>query len=96
MPEAELQAAVIKLCRLLGIWWYHAYQPKRDNPGWPDLALVGGKGALFRELKRQRENPTVIQSEVGLRLHRAGLDWSTWRPADLQSGRILRELEAIR
>lgn len=96
MPEAALQAAVIRLCTLLGIWHYHAYQPKRDNPGFPDLLMIGSRGGLWRELKRQDRNPTAIQSEVGLRMHRIGWDWSTWRPSDLQSGRVLRELESIR
>lgn len=96
MTEAALQAAVIRLCALLGVWWYHAYQPKRDNPGFPDLLMIGARGALWRELKRQDRHPTAIQSEVGLRMHRVGWDWSTWRPADLASGRIHRELEAIR
>ena len=96
MTEASLQGAVTKLCALLGVWWYHAYQPRRDNAGWPDLVLVGRNGALFRELKRDGENPTAIQSEVGLRMQRAGLDWAVWRPLDLRAGAVMSELESIR
>lgn len=96
MLEAALQGAVTDLCEYRGIWWYHAYQPQRDNAGWPDLALLGPHGALFRELKRQTENPTDAQLDVGRRMEAAGLDWGVWRPSELHSGLILRELEAIR
>jgi hypothetical protein len=96
MPEAALQKAVTDLASLLGIWWYHAYTPKRDRAGWPDLALIGDKGALFRELKKEDEGPTAAQSNVGLMMQRAGMNWSVWKPSDLHSGRVLRELEGIR
>jgi hypothetical protein len=96
MPEAALQKAVTDLAALLGIWWYHAAQPRRDNPGWPDLVLIGRRGALFRELKRDGRQPTAIQSEVGRRMRYAGLDWAVWRPADLRAGAVMSELEKIR
>lgn len=96
MPEAALQDAVLKLCKLLGIWWHHPYDSRRSTPGVPDLLMIGSRGALWRELKRDGLGPTVIQSEVGLRMQRIGWDWSVWRPADLRSGAVMRELEAIR
>lgn len=96
MPEDALQAAVIDLCKLRRVLWYHAYRPLFDQRGWPDLALAGKRGAMFRELKREGENPTAEQAEWGRRLLAAGLDWDVWRPADLASGRILREIDAIR
>lgn len=96
MPEGELQNGVFKLCSLLGIWWYHVTDSRKDRAGFPDLVLVGRRGGLFRELKREDKNPTAIQSEVGLRMSRAGWDWDVWRPSDLASGRVLRELEGIR
>lgn len=95
MTERMLQASIIKLCQLLGIWHYHTYDSRRSAPGFPDLMLVGRK-AIFRELKVDGKSPTAIQSDIGLRMQRAGLSWDVWRPADLQSGRIQRELEAIR
>jgi hypothetical protein len=96
MTEAQLQAAVLDLCKLLGIWWYHAYQPKYDNAGWPDLVLIGSRATIFRELKKAGQDPTPEQADVGARLARSGQDWDVWRPADLRSLRILRELQAIR
>lgn len=47
---------------------------------------------LFRELKRQREQPTNPQVVwLGL-LSAAGVDTGVWRLADLLEGRIEREL----
>lgn len=96
MGESFLQQAVIDLCKYRGIWWYHAHQPQRDNPGFPDLVLIGSRGALFRELKTEAGRLSLAQGEVAHRMRRAGLSWGIWRPSDLQSGLILHELEGIR
>jgi hypothetical protein len=96
MSESQLQAAVTDLCGYRGIWWYHAHQPQHDNAGFPDLVLLGPNGALFRELKKATGKLSGAQLDVGLRMDAAGLDWALWKPADLHSGRIQRELGAIR
>lgn len=95
MPEAALQKAVTDLCKLLGIWWYHVGDSRRDRAGWPDLALIGRR-LIYRELKTDSGTLRIEQAEVGARMRRAGVDWAVWRPADLRSGKILAELEAIR
>jgi hypothetical protein len=64
--------------------------------GWPDLALCGRRGLLFRELKTAAGRLSVTQRQWGDRLCAAGADWAVWRPADLISGRIACELQAIR
>lgn len=84
------------LCALLGIAWYHPHDSRRSPGGWPDLALVGARGFLLRELKTATGRVTAAQGEWGRRLLAAGADWAVWRPADLASGRIVAELEAIR
>lgn len=96
MKEAHLQGAVIDICRLLGVAWYHAYSSRRSVPGWPDLALCGSRGFMMRELKTDIGRLTAEQQHWGLMLRAAGQNWDVWRPADLQSGRVLRELEGIR
>lgn len=96
MTENHLQGAVIELCRLLGVAWYHAYSSRRCVPGWPDLALCGARGFMLRELKAARGNLTREQDEWGLMLRNAGVNWAVWRPEDLRSGRVERELKAIR
>ena len=96
MKETHLQGAVIDACRLLGVAWYHAYSSRRSVPGWPDLALCGSQGFLLRELKSATGRLSLEQQQWGLMLRAAGVSWDVWRPGDLHSGRIQRELEAIR
>lgn len=96
MKEAHLQEAVIDMCRLFGVAWYHAYSSRRSVPGFPDLALCGSSGFMFRELKAASGRPTSEQQQWGLMLRAAGVSWDVWRPDDLESGRIQRELLEIR
>lgn len=96
MTEAALQSAVVGVCRLFGIAWYHTFNSRRSTPGWPDLALCGGSGFILRELKTEKGRLTPEQAQWGVALRSVGQNWDVWRPADLHSGRIQRELEAIR
>ena len=96
MKEAHLQEAVIDMCRLFGVAWYHAYSSRRSVPGWPDLALCGSHGFMLRELKTASGSLTPEQQHWGLMLGAAGVSWDIWRPDDLRSGRIQRELLNIR
>lgn len=96
VTEQQLQAAVIDICRLYGIAWYHTYNSRRSVPGWPDLALCGAHGFITRELKRASGTASPDQDRWGWMLRQAGISWDIWRPADLWSGRIQRELLEIR
>lgn len=95
VTEKSLQATITQLCDLLGIDWYHTYDARRSNRGWPDLAMVGQK-FIVRELKTDRGELSDDQVRWGKRLQAAGVDWAVWRPADLWSGRIEHELKGIR
>jgi hypothetical protein len=95
MNERQFQGAVIDLCKLYGIAWYHTYDSRNSVPGWPDLALCGPGGFMLRELKTDRGELTSDQDEWGFMLRNAGVNWDVWRPGDLHSGRIERELMAI-
>lgn len=95
MTEAELLRSVQRLSRRHDVAIHHVHQPLHDRPGWPDCSLLGTKAAAFRELKSARRDLTPEQQETGERMRRAGLDWDVWRPADLASGRIERELAAL-
>lgn len=95
MSEQALQAAVIQMCRMFGIEWYHTYDSRRSKKGFPDLVLCGSR-LLYRELKTQVGKLTAEQEKWGTRLRSAGQSWDVWRPEDLQSGRILNELMEIR
>lgn len=95
MTEALLQAAVTDLCKLYGLKWHHQRITQFSKAGWPDL-VIAGRRLLFRELKRENGKVTRAQHDWGITLGIAGQDWDTWRPSDLASGRIQKELEAIR
>lgn len=95
MTEAELLRAVTAKCEEWGLWAYHNHGYKTaTQKGFPDLVIIG-HGALFRELKSDDGPLKLYQSEVGRRMEAAGLNWSVWRPADLESGRIQAELRKL-
>jgi hypothetical protein len=94
MPEAELQEAVRRLCAGLGLFHYHPLNSKGCAPGWPDSVIVGRK-VIYRELKTEAGRLTREQEQVGRRLQRAGANWRIWRPSDLLSGQIAKELAEL-
>lgn len=96
MTEEQFQRTVIAVCEVFGIDWYHPYFSRRSAAGWPDLALCGDNGFLLRELKTEKGRLTRDQQKWGTRLRNAGVSWDVWRPDDLHSGRIQRELLSIR
>jgi len=96
VTEKQLQAAVIEMCRVYGIACYHTYNSERSVPGWPDLALCGARGFITRELKAEYGKTTIEQEHWGWLLRQAGVSWDIWRPDDLRSGRVQRELLSIR
>ena len=96
MTEAQFQDVVIAMCKQLGIRAYHPFFSRRSAAGWPDLALLGSRGFITRELKTEKGRLTRDQQEWGAGLRNVGQDWDVWRPGDLQSGRIRDELLRIR
>lgn len=95
MTEAQLQSAVMDLAKLSGYeLCYHVYDSRRSQPGFPDLVLasVSRKRLLFRELKTTGGRLSPAQADCIVILEEAGADVGIWRPVDLQSGRIAKEL----
>lgn len=92
MTEATLQADVTKMCRNLGLRYFHCSIPQFSKAGFPDLVIVGSAGVLWRELKRENGRVSQRQEEWLADLRRAGQDAGVWRPADLVSGVIATEL----
>lgn len=95
MTELELQRQVQVLCRRYDVDLDHRHQPLQDRPGWPDCSLLGTRAAAFRELKTRTGKLSPAQQRTGARMQACGLDWSVWRPADLESGRIEAEISAL-
>jgi hypothetical protein len=96
MTEAGFQAEVNRLIsqhrRLV---WFHLTRPQRLGKGLPDLIVAGPNGVIWRELKVPPGTLTPEQVQWKWTLLASGQDWAVWLPADLDSGRITRELEQI-
>lgn len=100
MSEAELLAEITSLCEQRRIALVHNDAPhhsrRRQNLiGFPDLFLCGTYRVAFRELKKQDGRTTPDQTTWKYRLRAAGQDYDIWRPKDLESGRIERELDLL-
>lgn len=93
MIERDFGLAVEQLCRYVGVRYYHSWSSKHSAPGWPDYAFVTADDRfLMRELKTERGKLTEAQRQWLKDLQRAGVNADVWRPSDLHSGRIQREL----
>ncbi|WP_433464360.1 hypothetical protein [Spirillospora sp. CA-128828] len=96
MSEDELDAEVVKLVNGLRLATFHTRDSRRaDGAGFPDRVIVGPGGVLWRELKREWSELRPGQVTWKYRLISTGQDWGLWRPTDLKSGRIRRELLAL-
>lgn len=96
LSESQFQQQVIDLAKLHGYTLiYHTHDSRRSQPGFPDLVLISehrGR-ALFRELKTEtgRVSPDQFSWISGMLM--AKLNVGVWRPSDLKSGRIIKDLK---
>lgn len=95
MTHEELQQHVESECIALGHWFYAPRNSMTAQRGWPDLVILGSRGALFAELKSADGRRTRPQIQVALRLRQAGLQYRLWRPEHWDDGTIARELETL-
>ena len=99
MPEdrgaGSLEAHLRELIADLDLWGFHPHTSQRSAKGWPDWVIIGPRKVIFRELKSQHGALTPEQRQVGEMLQRAGQSWRVWRPSDLLSGQIARELTEV-
>jgi hypothetical protein len=96
MSEHDLERFVRYLTAQRHLPAFHVVNSRRavTIKGWPDWTIVGTR-VLFRELKTGRGKVTDAQQALGEAILAAGGDWAVWRPADLKSGLIEAELDAI-
>lgn len=97
MLEEQLALEVTRLLEARpGLLWHRCRDSRhcRGPRGWPDLAIVGSR-LILRELKGEDTRARRYQLAYGQLLVAAGVSWSIWRPADLESGRIERELDEL-
>ena len=90
----SLDAHVRRLCDDLGLLRYHTHDSRRSPSGFPDLVIVGDR-VLYRELKTAKGKVTDAQAAWLHALVLAEQDACVWRPADLLSGLIGRQLAAL-
>ncbi|WP_293849290.1 VRR-NUC domain-containing protein [uncultured Brevibacterium sp.] len=91
MSEKQLQEHVVALARRLGWLVYHTFDSRKSEAGFPDLVLVRDR-TVFRELKSSSGSLSPAQQAWVSRLERSGVDVGVWRPVDLLSGAVEREL----
>jgi hypothetical protein len=91
----DLEEPVRELCKKLRLIHYHVPNSVRMERGMPDDIIVGRGGILWRERKGPSEPLSSDQKLIGYRLRALGQDYGVWRPEDLASGRIERELQEI-
>lgn len=91
MRERDFGHQVEALASTLGLLYFHTFRSEHSAPGFPDYVIVGKK-VLYRELKRTTGRVTPAQQHWLDRLAAAGQNATVWRPEDLLSGRILREM----
>lgn len=70
-------------------------EAKHNHAGWVDLVILGRGGSLFVEAKSGDGRRTRAQVQMEQDVTTAGLWYRCWRPADLASGLIERELDNI-
>jgi hypothetical protein len=94
----SLDFHVRKLMKDLGLKGYHARNSIGSPRGWPDWVIWnphGGRPPLFRELKTEQGRLTVEQRQTGSELRQSGMDWTIWRPRDLFTGVIVKQLRGL-
>ena len=108
MTERELSQSVVDLAHALGwlVARWPAWRPTGTDPGVPDVLLVRPSlsdrpSLIFAELKSEKGGVTEAQARwltaLDLASHpcsdeRNGIVVVVWRPSDLLSGRIEKEL----
>lgn len=98
MTEAELQGETEAILRKSGLMWHHCRDVRHcSGPrGFPDLFVAGRGGLLIPELKTEHGELSSGQRLWRWTLLASGQPWRLYRPADLESGLIHKEVAEIR
>lgn len=88
MSEAVLFECVRDHLNAFKWRWYHTYDSRRGNAGFPDIVAIKESRLLAIELKSEAGKVTPEQRAWLLAFWIAGNEMHTWRPSDLSSGLI--------
>lgn len=94
ISEDAFQRRIIDYCQMRGLLVFHDADSRRNQPGFPDLVIVGANRVLFRELKTDKGTLRQQQIVWLRRLHDAGEDAGVWRPKEWAE-KVLPELQAL-
>lgn len=94
MSEAQFQQRIVDYCELRGLLVFHDNDSRRNNPGFPDLVIVGTHGVIFAELKSDTGRLRPEQETWLTALHHAGAIAALWRPS--MWDKVRARLDAIR
>lgn len=92
MLESELEAKVVKLCKLHGLITYKFSSP--SNRGVPDRIIICKGSVLFLELKQRGKKPTPLQLHEIERLRSAGCKAEWADNYETASNIILHEIHS--
>ena len=84
MKERELQAMVKNIADLRGWEYYHTYDSRRSNPGFPDVVMLRGERLIVAELKVQNGKVSDHQQRWLEKFKLTGVEVYLWRPSDIR------------
>lgn len=86
ISEKQFQAQVLGLARYSGFLVYHTHDPRRSQPGFPDLVLVRPPRLIFAELKSEegRIRPEQREWLEALSGCTEAPESYLWRPRNLE------------
>lgn len=94
--ESEFESAVHRVIQSRRcLLFFHLTRPQKLGKGFPDLVIAGPGGVLYRELKMPGGSLSPEQVSWKWTLLTSGQNWAVWQPADLESGKIERELARL-
>ena len=84
LSESTFLGMLKQLASVNGFLFYHTFDARRSNKGWPDCALIKpGHPLILAELKTARGKLTVEQAHwLSLLQSATGLETYLWRPGD--------------
>lgn len=83
IPESRVLEVVRHHAKSNGWLFYHTFDSRGSEPGFPDVVATNGKRLLFAELKSASGKLTIEQTQWIELLKLAGIDARVWRPKDM-------------